>query len=120
MIQLYMWRKIRTRPAYLCLLISGRSTERLLRYSLTLPLRTADDTAEVQALKLGILVRQYIRLHIAECRLRLVLDAVVEGLDDIFFKMLGTRICGDDCLAISVGKVRVGNSKNIHLYAIGQ
>src|ERR1700686_1944804 len=83
-------------------------------------LRSEDDTAEVHALKLWILVRQYIRLHIAECRLRLVPDAVVKGLDDIFFKMLGARICGDDCLAIRVGEFRVGNSKNIHLYAIGQ
>jgi hypothetical protein len=32
------------------------------------------------------------RLHIAECRLRLVLEAVVEGLDDVFFKVLGARI----------------------------
>src|ERR1700687_358763 len=85
-----------------------------------LPLRTADDTAEVHTLELRILVREHICFHIAECRLRLVLDAVVKGLDDIFFKMLGARICGDDCLAISVGEFRVGNSKNIHLYAIRQ
>jgi hypothetical protein len=48
-----------------------------------LPRRTADDTAEVHALKLWILVREYIRLHIAECRLRLVLEAVVEGMSSL-------------------------------------
>src|ERR1700687_3031466 len=87
---------------------------------LALPLRSADDTAEVRALELWILVRQYIRLHIAECRLRLALDAVVEGLDDVFFKMLGARICGDDRFAISVGEFRVGDTENIHLDTVGQ
>src|ERR1700751_981203 len=82
---------------------------------LTLPLRTADDTAEVHAVKLWILVGKHIRLYIAECRLRLVLDAVVEGLDDVLFKVLGARIGGDDRFAIGVGKFRVGNSENVHL-----
>ena len=36
---------------------SGRSTERPLRDFLALPLRTADDTAEVHALEFWILVR---------------------------------------------------------------
>src|ERR1700757_1462523 len=87
---------------------------------LALPLRTADDTAEVDALELRILVRQYICLHIAECRLRLVLDAVVKGLDDVFFKVLGARIRGNDRFAISVGEFRVGDSENIHLDTVGQ
>src|ERR1700694_2480246 len=68
--------------------------------SLGLPLRVPDDTAEVHALELWILVRQYICLHIAECRLRLVFNAVVKGLDDVFFKMLGAWIRGDDRFAI--------------------
>src|ERR1700692_4672067 len=98
----------------------GRSTERALRDFLPLPLRTADDTAEVHALELWILVRQYICLHIAECRLRLVLDAVVKGLDDVFFKMLRARIRGDDGFAIIGGEFRVGDSENIHLDTVGQ
>src|SRR6266700_2194827 len=87
---------------------------------LALPVRTADDTAEVHALELWILVRQHICLHIAECRLRLVLDAVVKGLDDVFFKVLGAWIRGDDRFAISVGEFRVGDSENIHLDTVGQ
>src|SRR5216683_904027 len=120
MIQLYMSRNIRIRSPQLCLLISGRSTEPRLRDLLALPLRTADDTAEVHALELWILVRQYICLHIAECRLRPVLDAIVKGLDNVFFKVLGTRIRGDDRFAISVGEFRIGDSENIHLDTVGQ
>src|ERR1700730_15970881 len=87
---------------------------------LALPLRTADDTAEVRALELWILVRQHICLHIAECRLRLLLNAVVKGLDDVFFKVFGARIRGDDRLTINVREFRVGDSENIHLDTVGQ
>src|ERR1700738_1575344 len=87
---------------------------------LALPLRTADDTAEVHALELCILVRQYVCLHIAECRLGLVLDAVVKGLDDVFFEALGARIRCDDRFAIGAGEFRVGDSENIHLDTVGQ
>src|SRR5258708_5793574 len=92
----------------------------LLRDFSALPLRTADETTEVQALELWILVRQYICLHIAECRLRLVLDAVVKGLDDVFFKVLGARIRYDHRLPISVREFRAGDSENIHLDTVGQ
>src|ERR1700738_2007634 len=97
-----------------------RPTGRPLKNFLALPLRTADDTAEVHAPELWILVRQYICLHVAECSLRLVLDAVVKGLDDIFFKVLGARIRSDDRFAISVGEFRVGDSENIHLDTVSQ
>jgi len=53
---------------------------------LSSPLRTANNGAEVHALEVWILVRQHICLHIAECRLRLVVDAVVKGLDDVFLQ----------------------------------
>src|SRR6266404_4700435 len=87
---------------------------------LALPLRTADNAAEVHALELWILVRQHICLHIAECCLGFVPDAVVKGLDDVFLKVLGSRIRGDDCFAISAAEFRVGDSENIHLDAVGQ
>ena len=58
-------------------------------------------------MELWILVRQYICLHIAECRLRFALDAVVKGLDDVFFKVLGVRIRGDDRFAISAPGNRI-------------
>jgi hypothetical protein len=93
---------------------------RSLRDFLALPLRGADDTAEVHALEPWILVRQDICLHIAEGRLRLLLDAIVKGLDDVFFKVLGARIRGDDRFTVSVGEFRVGDSENIHLDTVGQ
>src|SRR5215468_3289258 len=55
----------------------------------------------------------------AECRLRLVLDAVVKGLDDVFFKVLGAWIRGVDRFAISVGEFRVGDSKRLLLHSRG-
>ena len=72
---------------------SGHFTAALLRVYLSFPLRAADDRAEVYLLEICILVGQYIRIHVAEGRLRLVLVAVVKGLDDLFFKVLGSRIC---------------------------
>src|ERR1700683_8950 len=95
-------------------------TKRPPRNFSALPLRTADDIAEVQALKPWILVRQYICLHIAKCRLRLVLDAVVKVLNNVFFKVLSPWVGGDDSLAISSGEFRVGDPKNIHLDTVSQ
>src|ERR1700730_14914610 len=92
----------------------------LLRSFLALPLRTADDIAEVQATELWILVHQDIRLHIAKCRLRFVLEAVGKGMDNVLFKVLSTWIRGDNRVAIKVGEFRIGDSENIHLDPIGQ
>jgi hypothetical protein len=47
-----------------------------------------DDAAEVAALKTRLLVRDDIRLDVAEGRIGLVLDAVVEGSGDVFFELL--------------------------------
>src|ERR1700756_4508777 len=102
--------------------MSGTETAPLTgpRKFLTLPLRAADDTAKVDALETRILIRQNIRLYIAKCRHRLVLDAVVKGLNDVFFEVLGARIRGNDCLAINIRKFRIGDSKYVHLDAVSQ
>src|ERR1700726_4071831 len=42
-----------------------------LRDFSALPLRTADDAAEIGSLEIWILVRQHIRFHVAECRVGL-------------------------------------------------
>src|SRR4029077_9726547 len=91
-----------------------------LRDFLALPPRTADDTAEVHALELWILVRQYIGIHSTERRLGPVPHSVVKGLDNVFLEVLGSRIGGHDRLAISDGELRVGDSENIHLDTVGQ
>jgi hypothetical protein len=49
---------------------SGRSIECQPKRFLALLLRTVNDISEVHALELWILVRQYIRLHIAEWMMR--------------------------------------------------
>src|SRR6266478_2171773 len=52
----------------------------------------ADHAAEVAAGKMRILVREHVGLHVAERRLRLVLDAVVERLDDVFLEVRAARV----------------------------
>ena len=39
-----------------------------------------------------LLVRDHVGLDVAEGGIRLVLDAVVEGLDDVFLEVVGARM----------------------------
>ena len=52
----------------------------------------ADDAAEVAAVEVWLLVRDHVGLDVAEGGIGLVLDAVIEGLDDVFLEV---RRCGD-------------------------
>src|SRR5713101_574907 len=63
---------------------------------------SSDDAAEVAAGEVRILVREHVGLDVAEGRLRLVLDAVVKGLDDVFLEMRSTRMCVHHRLALRV------------------
>src|SRR5258706_6990487 len=49
---------------------------------LSAPGRFSDDTAKIDAGEVWILIRQHVGIDVTEGRLRLVLVAVVEGLDD--------------------------------------
>jgi len=51
------------------------------------PSGSSDDAAEIAAGEVRILIREHVGLDVAEGRLRLVLDAVVEGLDDVFVRL---------------------------------
>src|SRR5216683_1851990 len=62
------------------------------RGGLPAPGGVADHAAEIAAGKMRILIREHVGLHIAEGRLRLVLDAVVEGLDDVFPEARAARV----------------------------
>src|ERR1700681_282541 len=62
----------------------------------------ADHAAEIAAPEGRILIGENIGFHIAERCLRLVLDAVIEGLDDVFLKMRSTRMCMHHRLALRV------------------
>ena len=56
------------------------------------PSRSADHAAEVAALEAGVLIGKNVGLDVAERRIRLVLDAVVEGLDDLLLKVIAARM----------------------------
>src|SRR5258708_14693451 len=53
----------------------------------------ADHAAEIAAAEVRVLVREHVGVDVAEGRLRLVLVAVVEGLDDVFLETRRTRMC---------------------------
>src|SRR5512140_272085 len=73
----------------------------------TVPSRIPDHTAEIDSLKIGILVGQDVRFEISERRFRLMLYAIVECLDNILLEMFRPWISLYDCLPISFSKVRV-------------
>ena len=63
------------------------------------PARAADDGAEVAAVEVRLLVGDHVGLDVAEGRVGLVLDAVVEGLDDVFLEPRRAREGGDHGVA---------------------
>src|ERR1700680_4091119 len=83
------------------------------------PGRGADDAAEIDAGEVRVLIREHVGVDVAEGRLRLVLVAVVEGLDDVFFETRSTRMCMRHRLALRIAVFRIGQTKDIHLNAGG-
>src|SRR5450631_1290631 len=88
-----------------------------LTLALPTPRGSSDDAAEIAAPEGRILIRQDICFHIAEGRLRFVLDAVIEGLDDVFFEMRRTRMCMHHRLALCVAVLGISEAKHIHFDA---
>ena len=64
-----------------------------------------------------VLVGEHVGLDVAEGSVRLVLDAVVERLDDVFLEVAAARIRPHHRLALCVGEVGVGDTQHVHLYA---
>ncbi len=64
-----------------------------------------------------ILIREHVGLDVAEGRLRLVLVAVVEGLDDVFLETRATRMCMHHRLALRVAVFGISQSKHVHFDA---
>src|SRR3984885_15594349 len=81
------------------------------------PGRGADYAAEVAAPEGRIFVRENIGFHISEGCLGLVLDAVIEGLDDVFLEMRSTWMSVHHCLALSVGMFRIVYPQHVHFDA---
>src|SRR3977135_3054638 len=72
------------------------------------PGRSANHAAEIAAPESRILVREHVGLDIAECRVGLVFDAVVERLDDVFLEVPGPRMRVRDRVALRVAVFGIG------------
>src|SRR5271168_4432319 len=90
------------------------------RTGLPNPGGVADNAAEVAADERGVLVGEDVGLDVAEGGLGPLVDAVVEGLDDVFLELGGAGILGDDGVAELVGVLLVGDSEHVHLHATGE
>src|SRR3984885_7720634 len=76
-----------------------------------------DDAAEIDAGEVRVLVGEHVGVDIAEGRIRLVLVAVIEGLDDVFLETRGTRMYMHHRLALRVAVLRIGYAKDVHFDA---
>src|SRR6202007_5551 len=69
----------------------------------------ADHAAEISRREMRVLVGEHVGLDVAEGGMRLVPDAVVEGLDDVFLETAAARMRLHHRLALRVGEFGVGN-----------
>src|SRR5271156_4468127 len=79
------------------------------------PSRSPDHAAEIAALECRVLVRKHVGLDVAECRVRLALDAVVEGLDDVLFEAFAARIRLPPRFSLGIAVLGIGEPKYTHL-----
>src|SRR5437764_14817525 len=75
------------------------------------PARSPDHSAEIAALEAGVLVGEDVGLDVAERRVGLALDAIVEGLDDVFLEMRGARIGRGHGLALRIRALVIGDTE---------
>src|SRR5580704_7789050 len=71
----------------------------------------AAHAAEIAAREVRIFVGEHVGLDVAEGGMRLVPDAVVEGLDDFFLETAAARMRLYHRLALRVGEFGVGNAQ---------
>ena len=67
--------------------------------------------------KCRVLIRDHVGVDVAKRRPRLVLVAVVEGLNDVFFETRSTRMCMHHRLALRVGVLGIAYPQYIHFDA---
>src|SRR5260370_2723927 len=77
----------------------------------------ADHAAEIDAAEVRVLIREHVGVDVAEGRLRLVLVAIVEGLDDVFLETRSTRMYMHHRLALRVAVLGISYAKHIHFDA---
>src|SRR5271168_630445 len=77
----------------------------------------ADHATEITPGETRVLVGEHVGLDVAEGCVRLVLDAVVERLDDVFLELVAARMCPHYRLALCVREVGVGDTQHVHFDA---
>jgi hypothetical protein len=82
-----------------------------------LPVRASYHLAEVAAMEVWLLVGDHVRFDVAERRVGLVLDTVVEGLDDVLLESRRAREGGDDRFTFNIRIFRIGKAEHVHLDA---
>src|SRR5205807_2937819 len=79
----------------------------------------ADHAAEILGPEPGVLIGKHIGFDIAEGRLGLVVNAVIEGLDDLFFEAAGTRMRVDNRFTLGIREFGKSDAEHVHLDAGG-
>src|ERR1700730_12152377 len=85
------------------------------RMCLARPGRGADHAAEILRPKRGILVGEHVGVDSAEGRLGLIVEAVVEGLDDLFLEAARARVRADHGFALGIRELGKSNAEHVHL-----
>src|ERR1700680_2242870 len=83
------------------------------------PGRGADHAAEILGSEGGGLVGEHVGVDSAEGRLGIMVEAVGEGVDDLFLKATGARVRADDGLALGLGELGKSDTEHVHLDAGG-
>src|ERR1700729_1418755 len=79
-----------------------------------LPRGPTDHAAKVASPETRIFVCEHVGIYGAECRIRLVPETVIEGLDDIFLEAAAAWVGANDRLSLRLGVVSIGKSQHIH------
>src|SRR5271167_756334 len=87
------------------------------RMCLAGPSRGADHAAEINRREMRVLVGEHVGVDSAKGRLGLVVEAVVEGLDDLFLEAAGTRVRVDHGFALGLGELGKSDAEHVHLDA---
>src|ERR1700722_2006081 len=85
-----------------------------------LPRGSTDHAAKVASPETRIFVCEHVGIYGAKCRIRLVPETVVKGLDDIFLEAAAAWVGANDGLPLRLGVVGIGKSQHIHLDARGE
>src|ERR1700730_9543481 len=97
----------------------GWMEDRSARMCLAGPGRAANHAAEILGPEGGILVGEHVGVDSAKGRLGLAVEAVVEGLDDLFLEAAGTGVRADYGFVLGLGELGKSDAEHVHLDAGG-